>query len=694
MPNPPGSPGGEPVRLNEGERVMWVDAEVEECISRWEDLKAHGQEVSLGEICKGRPELAEEVGRRVHALESINRLIESANISQATTSHSAGRASPRAEEEKPPPSLGRYRLDSLLGRGGFGQVWRGYDPELERPVAIKIPRANRLTSQEHRKTFLGEARKVAQLRHSGIVPVYDFGQDGPYYFIVWEFIDGGSLADRVSRGRPPLDQAVRFVAEVADALHYAHLRDIIHRDIKPGNILIDKAERAYVADFGIAVTEDELLKEHGLVCGTWAYMSPEQVSGHSRRVNARTDIYSLGVVLYELLTSRLPFRAEPGEDLKEQIISGEPRTPRTIDDTIPVELEDICLKAMSKQVANRFSTAGDMASALRKAVGDSAAPVTPKPMPPAKPTTVEYLAKQLGMPVSALMWKTREILHLEIRTPTFMLTAAQVERLLEGLHGPLPTGSSRGQQIKSVLRRPPLNLPLGDELSLNLVFIPEGTFTMGSPPDEEGHNDDETQHEVRITRPFYMGQHLVTQEQFKGIMGFNPSYFDGAPLPVETVSWFDCVSFCQALSEKLGKSFRLPTEAEWEYACRAGTAGPFGTGSNISTDQANFDGKFAYGGGPTGESRHQTTPVGSFASNAWDLYDMHGNVWEWCADWYGPYGQGPVTDPQGPPDGDIRILRGGSWFHGPADCRSAQRDALDSGRRHSLYGFRVILACD
>ena len=239
-----------------------------------------------------------------------------------------------------------------------------------------------------------------------------------------------------------------------------------------------------------------------------------------------------------------------------------------------------------------------------------------------------------------------------------------------------------------------MNLPLGDGLLLNLVYVPEGIFKMGSPPDEEGHNDDETEHEVRITRPFYMGQYPVTQEQFKRLMRFNPSYFDGPKHPVETVSWFDCVSFCQALSQTLGRSFRLPTEAEWECACRAGTTTPFSTGPHITTDQANFDGKFTYGGASAGVSRRQTTPVDSFAPNAWDLYDMHGNVWEWCSDWYGIYTEGAVVDPQGPPKGEIHVFRGGSWFHGPADCRSAQRDALDPGRRHSPYGFRVVMACD
>ena len=345
---------------------MWESGEIEELVSRWESRNARGEVLSLEDLCDGRPELIDEVGRRIHALESIDRLMESANVSYSTTSHSKDRPTSQAEEQDPPPCLGRYRLESLLGRGGFGQVWRGYDPQLERPVAIKIPCSDRMASPLLREAFLKEARKVAQLRHPSIVPVYDIGQDGPYYFIVWELIEGGSLADRMKDTRFTLQETVAIVVEVAEALNYAHLRDIVHRDIKPGNILLDKKGKAYVTDFGVAVTEDELLEEHGAVSGTLAYMSPEQASGNSLCVNARTDIYSLGVVLYELLTGRLPFKAKTFDSLRKCVISGEPRPPRTINDGIPLDLETICLKAMSKQLTDRFSTAGDMANALKK----------------------------------------------------------------------------------------------------------------------------------------------------------------------------------------------------------------------------------------------------------------------------------------------------------------------------------------
>lgn len=380
---------------------MMNSGEIEERVSRWESLNARGEVVSPEELCAGHPELIDEVGRRIRALESIDRLMESVNVSYASTSRTRDRQSPQAEEQDLPSCLGRYRLESLLGSGGFGQVWRGYDPQLERFVAIKVPRPDRMASPLLREAFLKEARKVAQLRHPSIVPVYDFGQDGPYYFIVWELIEGGSLAEQMRQTQFTLQETVAIVVEVAEALNFAHLRDIIHRDIKPANILLDKRGKAYVTDFGIAVTEDELLEEHGAVSGTLAYMSPEQASGNSLCVNARTDIYSLGVVLYEMLTGRLPFKAKTFDSLRKCVVSGEPRPPRTINDGIPLELESICLKAMSKQLTDRFSTASDMANSLRNAL---------RPQGPPRKAEQPEMAKQPEMAdcVGKYRWRTSD----------------------------------------------------------------------------------------------------------------------------------------------------------------------------------------------------------------------------------------------------------------------------------------------
>jgi formylglycine-generating enzyme required for sulfatase activity len=228
-------------------------------------------------------------------------------------------------------------------------------------------------------------------------------------------------------------------------------------------------------------------------------------------------------------------------------------------------------------------------------------------------------------------------------------------------------------------------------VSMKLVLIPAGKFLMGSPKTEEKRDSDDGQHPVTISKAFYLGTTEVTQKQYQAVMGSNPSTLKGDDLPVEKVSWNDAVEFCKKLSQKEGKAYRLPTEAEWEYACRAGTSTPFHTGATISTDQANYDGKYTYGNGVKGVSRQKAVAVGSFKPNPWGLYDMHGNVFEWCSDWYGKYPQGEATDPTGPKQGALRVLRGGSARDVPAACRSAHRSKNSPNGRYNLIGFRVAL---
>jgi formylglycine-generating enzyme required for sulfatase activity len=245
--------------------------------------------------------------------------------------------------------------------------------------------------------------------------------------------------------------------------------------------------------------------------------------------------------------------------------------------------------------------------------------------------------------------------------------------------------------------QPTIELDCGSGVKMKLVLIPAGEFMMGSPENETGCSVDEgPRHRVKITKPFYMGEYLVTQAQYGTVMEVNPSYFEGESNPVEMVSWNDATEFCRRLSQKSGMTIRLPTEAEWEYACRAGTTTPFNTGETISTNQANYNGNYTYGNGHQGEWRRKPVAVGSFAANGFGLYDTHGNVWEWCQDWYGSYPAGEVVDPQGPATGQWRVLRGGSWNGMAADCRSAYRRRNDLALRYVYdgVGFRVVCATE
>ena len=219
-----------------------------------------------------------------------------------------------------------------------------------------------------------------------------------------------------------------------------------------------------------------------------------------------------------------------------------------------------------------------------------------------------------------------------------------------------------------------------------------GTFLMGSPEDEPERGSDETQHPVTLTRGFWIAETPVTQALWEIFMGDNPSRFKGAELPVEQVSWNDAQRFINKLNGiKPELQLCLPTEAQWEYACRAGTTTPFSFGDNITTDQVNYNGNYLYNDGNTGEYRSQTVEVKSLPPNAWGLYQMHGNVLEWCQDRYGQYPRQSLTDPQGATSGTSGVVRGGSWIYDGEDCRSAARFSGDPANRNDYCGFRLAL---
>jgi formylglycine-generating enzyme required for sulfatase activity len=304
-------------------------------------------------------------------------------------------------------------------------------------------------------------------------------------------------------------------------------------------------------------------------------------------------------------------------------------------------------------------------------------------------------------------FETDYALYLEIYNSRF--ATEQIKRQawaeLTGKYAVAGVGAEPGnlwwQDGKVILEPPPITITLPNNVKLDMVWIAPGEFVMGSPDSENGRGSNEgPQTRVRLSKGYWLGKYEVTQAQWQALMGNNPSHFKGGNLPVEKVSWNDAMEFCKRLTElerragrlPEGYQYTLPTEAQWEYACRAGTTTAFHYGNDLDATMANFEGNYPYGAGRKGQYREKTVDVGSFRPNAWGLYDMHGNVWEWCADWFGSYPGGSVTDPRGPNSGSLRVNRGGSWLALALRCRSANRDLWRPSGTGSSLGFRLALS--
>lgn len=601
----------------------------------------------------------------------------------AASQTSAGRAVAGGRSATtPPPEFAnhpRYEIVKLLGEGGMGAVFLANDKQLGRKVALKIPRIG-TGNETILARFEREARAAATLEHPNICPVYDVGTHQGVPYLTMAYIEGRPLAEWLTPGKQaPENQAASLVRKLALILDEAHRRGIIHRDLKPSNVMINPRKELVIMDFGLArrVGADEArLTQDGSMLGTPSYMPPEQATGDIDQMGPACDIYALGVILYELLAGRLPFVGTPIQVLY-QVMMETPAPPSAHRPGVNRGLEAVCLKAMAKKPADRFASMAEFAAALDR-----------------------YSQFRDPRPI----WK-----RLSRRTWAAVAGAAVLLALVVGLV------ATRGKPVPNRPETVVVETAPTNSIGMKLAPIPAGKFLMGAAPGEAGAQGHESpRHRVEISRPFQMGVHEVTQAQFEQVMGYNPSYFckagDGADkvagmdttsFPVESVSWGEAVAFCRKLSErpaekKAGRAYRLPTEAEWEYACRVGAETAFHTGSTLTAKQANINGWFRYGPSERGPNLQRTTTVGSYPPNEYGLYDMHGNVWEWCHDWWDPgyYGKSPQTDPTGPDSGENRVVRGGAWenIYWPTgvDHRCAYRGADPPGARLRHVGFRVV----
>ncbi len=619
---------------------------------------------------------------------------------------------------------GRYRVTARLGQGGMGLVLLARDTKLDTDVVVKLLHRALLHDALASVRFQREIRALVSLSHPHIVKVHDVGEHGGVPFIVMQYLPGGNLhrrlcgADRRVVAQPP-EWLHAWLPDVADALDYIHRKGYLHRDVKPHNILLDAEGTAYVSDFGLvraAGGDSSALTGTGQPLGTPQYLAPEVMQGGD--YDGRVDQYSLAVTVYQWLCGRLPFDGPVAMILVEHL-TREPPPPSRWAPALPAETEAALLRALAKDPGRRFADCAAFARALL-------APVPRRPL--ADPSTT---------PTAPMAAVTAEPTPPSGPTPAADLQVAELLPPREGVsrvacpvcRTPLKLrGSAAGKRTKCPACRTPFRVPTDlpttptpilaaefvNSAGMKLVLVPPGKFLMGSPPDEDKRQDDEEQHPVEILRPFHLGAHPVTQEQYENVTGKNPSHFspggagawrvqrhDTRRFPVENVSWEDATEFCARLSELPdekagGRTYRLPTEAQWEYACRGGAAeyAPFHFGRVLTWREANFNGIHPYGTAEKGLFPERTSEVGSFPPNAWGLYDLHGNVWEWCADWYdaGYYKTSPRASPQGPRSSpvEMRVLRGGCWFYDGRFCRSACRNRSGPRVRSAHNGFRVV----
>lgn len=329
-----------------------------ELLLQWEDRWDQGEDPPAAQLCADCPDMADELQRQIDRLKKMAWMTED----EGDGNHDAG-GGPKPDPLIGMTLVGRYRIEKLVGEGGFGRVYQAFDAELQRPVAVKVARRSR-TTPTGKDDLLEEARRAAKLRHAGIVPVHDVGQQDGAFFLVTDLIDGTDLAEFIISRRPSPQEAALLVAHVADALHFAHEQGFVHRDIKPANILIDTQGRPLITDFGLAADTEQVAQESAR-SGTLAYMTPEQVAGEVQLIGPRSDIYALGVVLYELLTGQLPYQARTPTALREQILFRQPAQIRTLNPAVSPQLEEVCLRCLEKHPADRFADVAALARALR-----------------------------------------------------------------------------------------------------------------------------------------------------------------------------------------------------------------------------------------------------------------------------------------------------------------------------------------
>lgn len=565
----------------------------------------------------------------------------------------------------------RYKILKPIGQGGFGKTYLAEDIDNFHELCVVKQLICPTQDQQIEKKlqlFLREAQQLQKLKQNPQVPsLLAYFEDNQHPYLVQEFVDGQNLQEELDQNGIFNEDKIRLVLlDLLPILQDIHEQNIVHRDLKPVNIMRRFADQHLVLiDFGIAKQDSfSKMMQSGTILGTEGFAPLEQfIDG---KVCPASDLFSLGVCCFNLLTGIYP------DHLKHlQGYAWVNEWQKHLPQPISQDLAAIIDKLLRIKICDRFTSADEVLAALapgslKYGNNDLTLPTTNWPTAISTHISSHYRQSSVSLPSTALEPFSYEGLEVDPQGKFMTRTQYLGQRFLEDL---------------------------GNDF-IEMVAIPAGQFWMGSADhDPQRYGDEGPQHRVSIA-PFYLGRVLITQAQWQQIMGSNPSSFQDPKRPVEQVSWIDVVEFCQRLSHRTGRPYRLPSEAEWEYACRAGTTTPFQFGASITSDLANFDCNQAHDSGPQGQYRKQTTEVGSFPANAFGLYDMAGNLWEWCQDtWHSSYHNAPNNGSAWEEDdSSYRVLRGGAWIYSARYCRSAARYYVSQDCSNFYIGFRIALS--
>ncbi len=607
-------------------------------------------------------------------------------------------------------AFGKYIIQEKLGAGGMGQVYKAYHPDAAKLVAIKVILPQGKFDTESIKRFEREVKASEKLVHPNIIAVLDSGSSKGQLFMVMELIEGKDLFELINeKGKLAIKEAVAYIIQAARALEHAHANGVIHRDVKPANLIVDSQGLLKIVDMGLAkihAGENEdivsMLTTNTAIMGSADFMSPEQTVS-TKNVDTRTDIYSLGASFYFLLTAKVMY---PQKATFSKLISHRQAPISSLKFMRPdvsQKLDDIYTKMVAKKVGDRYQSMTELIldlEALEKESGTQDLLKQGAALNPFQVNGVNFLDlddNSIKPKKSAGIFSNRKIalfcagfmvvvgLLVMLFIPKNTLVKNDLNNTNDSQDAFLepPFDNNQAQEAQQALAKTlglavETQVDLGRGVNLAMILIPQGKFIMGSPLSEPGHKSDEAQHQVVLSRPYFIGKNEVTQEQWEAVMGDNPSQTKGAKLPVTNISWNDCQNFISKLNAKTESNYRFPTEAEWEFACRSGAKSAYSVGDKITKNYANYE-----------NVKSGAKPVGSYKPNAFGLYDMHGNVWEFCSDWYGAYAAGKSIDPMGVNNGSDHVLRGGSFFVDGLLLRSSTRDLVAPDFHNVVIGLRL-----